>query len=548
MQKGLWLFMLCFAASCTPAKVDRLLVGGVVHLPEGPSRVALAIQGGRIRALVPPEAVPLWRSKAREVVELGGAHVFPGFTESHAHLTGLGFALETVDLTGAGSLAEVVQRLAAKARELPPGSWVQGRGWDQNLWPERAFPTHQALSAAIPDHPVLARRVDGHAALVNRRALELAGIQRSTPDPPGGQILRDGSGEPTGVLVDGAVALVERVLPAPSREEIARRQLAAASKLAALGFTAMHDAGTSAAELAVLRELAASGKLPIRVYAMLQGEDEALLAREFARGVQAVPGSLLTVRAVKLYADGALGSRGAWLAAPYADAPGHYGLEVTPLAKLAAVVEAAKRAGFQPCIHAIGDRAVHEVLRLYHRLLGPASPLRPRIEHAQVVAPEDVPRFAQTGTIASVQPTHCTSDMPWAPARLGGERILWAYRWRSLLAAGARLCLGSDAPVENPDPRLGLWAATTRRTPEGSPPEGYNPQERLTPQEAVAGYTTWAAWAAFEETYRGRIAPGYLADLTIFDRDVTQEGEVLAARVLRTVVGGKDVYLAGSGP
>jgi len=548
MQKGVFFSMLFLASSCSPSKVDRLLVGGVVHLPAGPAKVAVAIHGGRIQALVPAAAEPLWRRHAREVVELGGAHVFAGFTESHAHLTGLGLALETVDLGGASSYEEVVNRLAAKARELPPGSWVQGRGWDQNLWPERAFPTHQALSAAIPDHPVLARRVDGHAVLVNRRAMELAGIDRTTPDPPGGQILRDPSGEPTGVLVDGAVALVEHVLPRPSKDDIARRQMAAAAKLASLGFTAIHDAGTSAAELQVLRELAASGKLPIRVYVMLAGHDAALLAREFARGVQVDPDGLLTVRAVKLYADGALGSRGAWLSAPYADAPGHYGLEVTPLAKLAAVVEAAKQAGFQPCIHAIGDRAVHEVLNLYQRLLGPGSPLRPRIEHAQVVAPEDVPRFASLGVIASVQPTHCTSDMPWAPARLGGERILWAYRWRSLLAAGAQLCLGSDAPVEHPDPRLGLWAATTRRSPQGVPPEGYNPQERLTPEEAVAGYTSWAAWAAFEEAYRGRIAPGYLADLTIFDRDITQEGEMLAARVLRTVVGGKDVYLAGSGP
>jgi predicted amidohydrolase YtcJ len=259
---------------------------------------------------------------------------------------------------------------------------------------------------------------------------------------------------------------------------------------------------------------------------------------------------MLAVRAVKLFADGALGSRGALLSAPYSDDPSTRGLEVTSEARLADVVRRAARAGFQPCIHAIGDAAVTRVLDIYERELGARGDvLRPRVEHAQIVRPEDVPRFAELDAIASVQPIHCTSDMPWAPDRLGPARIAWAYRWRSLLAAGAHLCLGSDVPVASPDPRLGMWAAVTRRTPQGTPSGGWNPAERLSPAEALAGYTSWAAFAAFEEDWRGRIAPGYAADLTVLDRDLTagDPAVILQAKVLRTVVAGRDVFVAGSG-
>ncbi len=536
--------------SCSaPPPCDRLFVGGVVHGPEGPQRLAVAVKDGRIRALVPEAAVASWRGRCQEIVDLAGAHLYPGLTESHGHLTGYGLALETADLTGAGSFREVVERLVRHAEKRPPGSWVLGRGWDQNLWPEKEFPHHQLLSQALPHHPVLARRVDGHAVLVNAKALELAGIGAQTPNPPGGAILRDHAGQPTGVLVDAATELVERLLPQPDEATLERRQLLAANKLASFGITAIHDAGTGRRELASLRRLAAAGQLPLRVYVMLDGSDDRLLTEELGRGVQRDGGGMLTVRAVKLYADGALGSRGAWLSQPYSDAPDQVGLQVTPLERLRELVAKAAAAAFQPCIHAIGDEAVHQVLALYREVLGAqASRLRPRIEHAQVVRPEDVAAFAQGTVVASVQPTHWTSDMPWAPARLGPERIAWAYRWRSLLAAGAHLCLGTDVPVESPDPRLTLWAAVTRQTPAAYPPEGWNPAERLTAQEALQGMTEWASWAAFEEGLRGRIVPGFFADFTVFDRDFTREENVLAARVLRTVVGGKDSYVAGSGP
>ncbi len=544
------LIALASAACAHAPRCDRLLTGGVVHLPGGPQRLEVAIADGRLVALVPPADAAPWRRLAAEVVDLAGAHVFAGMTESHGHFVGYGAALEQVDLGDAASLDEVVARVRQAAAKLAPGAWVLGRGWDQNLWPDQHFPTNHTLSAAVADHPVLLRRVDGHAALANARALAAAGITSATPDPPGGRIVRDAAGQPTGVLLDTAEELLDRAVPAPTAADIERRVLLAGRRLTEFGLTEIHDAGTTAPELAVLRALHAAGRLPLRVYVMLATNDDDFLDGELAAGPRVSRDGMLAVRAVKLFADGALGSRGALLSAPYSDDPSTRGLEVTPEARLADVVRRAARAGFQPCIHAIGDAAVTRVLDIYERELGVrGDALRPRVEHAQTVRPEDVPRFAQEGAIASVQPVHCTSDMPWAPARLGETRLPWAYRWRSLLEAGARLCLGSDVPVASPDPRLGMWAAVTRRTPEGTPPGGWNPAERLSPAEALAGYTNWAAYAAFEEDWRGSIAPGYAADLTVLDRDPTAgaPAAILQTKVLRTVVAGRDVFVAGSG-
>ncbi|MEP0774288.1 MAG: amidohydrolase [Acidobacteriota bacterium] len=538
--------------ACSPVpRADRLLVGGIVHTPRGAERASVAVAEGQILALVEASRDGAWRRAAREVLDLAGAHVYAGFTESHGHLVGLGAALEQVDLRGTTSFEEVIARVQQAAAELPAGSWVLGRGWDQNLWPEKEFPHHDRLSAAVPRHPVLLRRVDGHAALTNRLGLELAGVSAATSDPAGGRILRDAGGEPTGVLVDAAMALVAGHIPQPQAADLERRILRAAQALAGLGFTSFHDAGTSGLTLAVLRRLQEEGRLPIRVYCMLDGSSEELLTAALPRGPWVSGDGRLAVRAVKLYADGALGSRGAWLSAPYSDEPASSGLAVTPPAKLSGLVARIGGAGFQPCVHAIGDAAVTAVLDAFEESLVGAGlkGLRPRVEHAQIVRPEDVPRFAALGAIASVQPTHCTSDMPWVPLRLGQERTAWAYRWRSLLDARAALCLGSDVPVEDADPRLGMWAAVTRRTVEGTPPEGWNLAEALTAEEAILGYTQWAAYAAFEESWRGRILPGFAADFTIFDRDLLAAvpESLREARVLRTVVAGRDAFAAGGG-
>ncbi len=539
------------AAACGSApRCDRLFVGGVVHVSGGEQPLEVAITDGRIVALLPPADAAPWRRAAAEVVDLHGAHVFPGWTESHGHLVAYGAALEEVDLDGATSLDEVVARARQAAAKLPPGAWVLGRGWDQNLWADKSFPTNRSLSAAVPDHPVLLGRVDGHAVLANAAALAAAGVTRATAEPPGGRIVRDAAGEPTGVFLDAAAELVNRAVPTPTAADIERRVRLAGRHLAAFGITQIDDADTLAPELAVLRAMQVAGTLPLRVYVMLNTHDDGFLDGELAAGPRVSRDGMLAVRAVKLFADGALGSRGALLSAPYSDDRSTRGIEVTSEARMADVVGRAVRAGFQPCIHAIGDAAVTRVLNVYERELGARGDvLRPRVEHAQTVRPEDVPRFAEEGAIASVQPIHCTADMPWAPARLGPTRIAWAYRWRSLLDAGARLCLGSDVPVASPDPRLGMWAAVTRRTPEGTPASGWNPAERLSPAEAMAGYTSWAAYAAFEEDWRGRIAPGFAADLTVLDRDPTvgDPAAFLHVKVLRTVVAGRDSFVAGSG-
>jgi hypothetical protein len=526
---------------------DRLFVGGIVHAPGGAYRLEIAVASGRIVALVEPGKAAAWRRSAAEIVDLAGSHVYPGFTESHGHLTSYGAALEQVDLHGAGSFAEVVARVKTAAAKLPAGAWVIGRGWDQNLWPGKRFPTHAALSAAVPDHPALLRRVDGHAAITNARGLALAHIGPTTPDPSGGRIMRDAAGAPTGVLVDTAVELLDRAVPAPSASEIERRIVRGAQHLAQFGVCEIHDAGVTRAELEVLGRLQQEGRLPVRVYVMLDGSDDALLAEQFGGGPRVSRDGMLAVRAVKLFADGALGSRGALLSAPYNDEPSTRGLAVTAPERLAHVIHEAAQAGFQPCVHAIGDAAVTRVLDLYEHELGRGGRnLRPRIEHAQIVRPEDVPRFAVLGVVASVQPTHCTSDMPWVPARLGERRIAWAYRWRSLLDAGAHLALGSDVPVESPDPRLGMWAAVTRRPPEMTPSPPWNPGEALSLHDAVAGYTSWAAYAGFEEDWRGALAPTFAADLTVLDRELAgPEAQILQAKVVRTVVGGRDVAVAG---
>ncbi len=312
--------MTALAAACSRAPhCDRLLVGGQVHTPTGVQRLEVAVEGGRIVALVPPGDAGAWRRSAAEVVDVAGAHLYPGFTESHGHLVGYGASIEQVDLRDAASFAEAVERVKQAAAKLPPGSWVAGRGWDQNRWPEKAFPSHAALSAAVPDHPVVLRRVDGHALLTNARGLAAAGITAATNDPLGGRILRDAAGSPTGVLVDTAEDLLDRAVPAPTAADVERRVLLACNDLAAFGITEFQDAGTTREELSVLRGLERQGRLPLRVYVMLDGGDDQLLDGEFAAGARVGVDGMLAVRAVKLFADGALGSRGAWLAQPYTD-------------------------------------------------------------------------------------------------------------------------------------------------------------------------------------------------------------------------------------
>lgn len=521
---------------------DLLVVGGTIWTmdPDRPAVTALAARDGRVIAIGEPGDLIHLHSPRTRVLDLGGGLAVPGLTDAHAHLIGLGAVLEEVDLRGATSIAEVVARVQ---RSAPPDGWVLGRGWDQNLWPGAAMPTHDPLSAAFPDRPVWLRRVDGHAGWANHATLTAAGISASTPAPQGGEIpLRDGprGREPTGLLVDTAMDLIP--VPRPDRDALRRRVLAAQARVLPLGLTGVHEMGVSQNGDATLRALAASGELQLRLTAYA---DEDWFLRQLQYNLPKRPDHdpRYTLVGVKLYVDGALGSRGAALLAPYDDRPGHRGaLQHTP-AQLASLVQLATRGGWQVAAHAIGDRAIRELLGTLTTLSRQDDP-RLRVEHAQIVDLADIPRFAQLGAVASMQPTHATSDMPWVPARIGTTRLPGAYAWRRFLAAGVPLALGSDFPVELPNPTHGLHAAITRQDAHGQPRGGWLPDQRLSLWQAVAGFTTGAAFAARQEDWRGRLTPGMAADLTCF-RDDLRELAPLAVRdapVLATVIAGRVVW------
>ncbi len=529
-----------------PSMSQKTLVTADVVLtmdPGAPRAEALVLDGDRIDFVGSLVDARRHAGPDAQVEAFPGATVVPGLVDTHAHLTGLGKALAEVDLAGATSVEEAVARVVGAAANLPPSVPVEGRGWDQNDWPGGEFPDHRPLTAAFPDRPVVLRRVDGHALWVNAAALTLGGIDRRTPEPAGGRIVRDEGGEPTGVLVDAAMALVTARLPPPTPGQIRLWIEAAVATCHAVGLTGMHDAGTSAVQLAVLEHMAAEGALPLRVHVMLDADDPAAFAR---LDRPPVSGPFLSVRGFKIFADGALGSRGAHLSAPYADASETRGLALIDPVKLRSWVRRAAEAGYQVGVHAIGDAAAHEVLTVYGEILKPGDDRRFRLEHAQIVAPADQAEMARLGVIAAVQPTHATSDMDWAERRLGPERIRWAYAWRSLRSAGARLALGSDFPVERPAVVDGLLAAITRQDATGRPTGGWYPEERLTPEEALAGFTTDAAYAGFVETRRGRLAPGLDADLTVLGAEPgrASPAEVRAKGVRATIVAGRVVYRA----
>ncbi|HYO75577.1 MAG TPA: amidohydrolase, partial [Thermoanaerobaculia bacterium] len=486
------------------------VVTGAAHTPQ--SNYAVLVSGGTIREIGPAGELRAKHPNAR-MVDASNATILPGLTDAHGHLYGLGVALDVVNLVGTTSYDDVIARVRERAATAAPGAWVVGRGWDQNDWAVKEFPTAAALDAALPDTPVALERVDGHATLANSAAMRAAGVTRATLDPEGGKIVRDANGQPTGVFIDAASGLIDRAMPEVSAAQRKARVLAAAQAIAASGLTEMHDAGIDAATIAAVRELIDEKRFPIRVYAML-GDNEALLDQWFKSGPLVDYGGRLTVRAVKLYVDGALGSRGAALLAPYSDDPANSGLMVSRPEHIEDVARRGRAARFQINTHAIGDRGVRSTIDAYAKA-GVVASDRFRIEHLQVISPPDVPRLVRHGIIASMQPTHATSDMYWAEARLGPERVRGAYAWRTILEAGGRLALGSDFPVEDVNPFFGLYAAVTRQDQKRWPEGGWMPDERLTLTEAIRGFTSDAAFAAFEEKSRGTIEPGKLADLTI---------------------------------
>lgn len=524
---------------------NELIYGPAVLLAgsdQGPkNRYGVVVVEGKIAAVGPFDELRAQHPSAK-LVDVGGTTILPGLTDAHGHLYGLGLSLDTVNLVGADSYDEVIARVKERAARAATGEWILGRGWDQNRWPSKQFPTAAALDAAIPDHPVWLRRVDGHAGLANSVAMRAAGITAAVRDPEGGRIIRDAGGNPTGVFVDGAENLIDSAVPPPSFELRKRRVLAAAQQIAANGLTEMHDAGADSETIRAVRELIDEKRFPIRIYTMIS-DDAALLSEWFRRGPLLAYGDRLTIRSVKLYADGALGSRGAALLAPYSDDPGNSGLLLSTIPHMTDVARRARAAGFQVNTHAIGDRGVHNVIDSYESA-GVQPGERFRIEHFQVAAGDDFARISRSGIIASMQPTHATSDMYWAEDRVGPERIKGAYAWRAVLTSGARLALGSDFPVEAVNPFFGIYAAVTRQDQKGWPPGGWYPDQKLTLAEAVRGFTSDAAYAAFEEASRGTIEPGKLADFTIVDGDLyaTPPADLFKVKVRYTVVGGDIVY------
>jgi predicted amidohydrolase YtcJ len=545
------------ALGCAPSAgrgpaAELVLLGGEVRTldPAMPIASAVAIRDGRIAAVGDAASVASWIGAGTRVVQLGGRGVSPGLVDAHCHLYGLGRSLEEISLRGVTSEAAAVERVAAAASAMAAGEWALGRGWDQNLWKGQAFPSAASLDRALGDRPVALRRIDGHALWASSSALAAAGIDGKTPDPAGGRILRDGNGHPTGVLIDNAMDLVLAEVPKPAPDVITRRiQLAARTAIAA-GLTAVHEMGIDDATIAAYRALADQGRLPIRVRAYLEGSPalaETLSGRLV--DVDRHGDAMFVLGGVKFFVDGALGSRGARLLAPYADEPGSRGLWVTEPPVLARAVEAAASAGWQIAIHAIGDAGVRATSDAGEAARDDVPPARPgrrrvpsfRIEHVQIIAPEDVARMKAVGAVASMQPTHATSDMPWAEARVGSERIKGAYAWRTMLDAGIPLALGSDFPVEEVSPLRGLHAAITRQDEHGAPAGGWYPAQRLTFDEALAGYTVGAAAAVGADDQRGRIAVGMVADLTVYDRPL-RPTSLLETQVDLTVVDGRVVF------
>ncbi len=517
---------------------DLILSGGTVHSADEryPSPQAFAVRGGRFAYVGSLAGAMALRGSATSLIDAGGCTILPGLIDAHLHLTNLGLRLEQAVLDDSRSPEEMIERVAGYAQSSNE-QWILGRGWDENRWEHPIFPAHELLSSVIGDRPAALTRVDGHALLANAPAMAIAGVERSTPDPPGGRIVRDARGEPTGLFIDTAMALIYACVPKPSHERLVAATRAAIAECNRWGVTAVAEPGCDAAVLAAHSELLERGEYSIRNTAMLD-DDPALIAERARSGiVEAAFDGRLWIRSIKLYADGALGSRGAALLKPYSDDPGNSGLILTPQRRIEAVAAAALDTGFQICVHAIGDRANRMVLDTFEmvRKRGGDSLARPRIEHAQVVSPQDIPRFARLDVVAAMQAPHALSDMAWVPARLGPQRLAGAYAWRAIIDTGAIVANGTDAPVE---------PASSARTFAASIAQHGVVDQRMTRAEALASMTSWAAYANFQEALIGSIVPGKYADFVVMDRDwmrVTPE-DILATKILSTFFAGRRVY------
>ncbi len=531
------------AGATAAAQVADLVVENAVIYtvdPKVPKAAALAVKDGKFLAVGNDVKRHIGPSTRR--IDAKGAAIIPGLIDSHVHMRSFGDMLETMDLRGVSSIAEVARRVKEKAASLPPGTWIRGRNWDDTNWGGK-LPVAADLDSAAPNHPVYLSRVDGHAGWANTRALVAGAVDKSTEDPKGGQIIRDGAGNPTGILVDRAQGLVTRKIPPLTVDDVEARLRKAALECARLGMTSVHDAGCSRTELDAYRRLIAKNQLPVRIYFMIGGAGE-LWDEYLKRGPEI--GEKLTVRSIKLVADGAMGSRGAAFFQPYSDAKDNTGLLILQKEYIRDVAKDAVAKGFQVNTHAIGDKANRTVLDAYGEAVGEKKDHRFRVEHAQVVSLPDFALYAKYNVIASIQSTHATSDMRWAVNRLGPDRLLGAWAPRRFLNSGVRITNGSDFPVEDPNPFWGIYAAITRMDHQGNPPGGFMPDQKLSRDETLKSWTLDGAYAAFEEAKKGSITPGKVADFLILNKDImtTPEKEILTALPRVTVLGGEIVYEA----
>lgn len=553
------------AAACNPRPADLVLRNGKIVTvdPQQPEAQAVAISGYTIAAVGSNEAIARYVGPNTQVIDLNGQLAIPGFIEGHGHFMGLGESKMELDLTTAKNFDDIVAMVAGAVGKAQPGDWIEGRGWHQEKWNRvprpnvEGVPLHQALDRVSPNNPVYLTHASGHAALVNGKALELAGVTRATPNPEGGEIVKDARGEPTGLLREAAQRLAGRAL-AEARSKMTPLEIEARNREAvrlagadavSQGVTSFQDAGSSFGTIDLFKKLDAEHALPLRLYVMVRGESDSSLEANLDRYRQVMQGdAFLTVRAIKMVMDGALGSHGAWMLEPYDDLPSSTGLNLIPVEQLKSVAQIAIRHGYQVNTHAIGDRANREVLNVYQAVFQ-ANPdkkdLRWRDEHAQHIDPADQPRFAQLGVIASMQAVHATSDGPWVPKRIGQKRSReGAYVWRNLMQSGAVVTNGTDTPVEDVNPIAGFYASVTRKTADGSL---FYPEQKMTREEALKSYTLNNAYAAFEERFKGSLTPGKLADLTVLSRDImtVPDDSIPAARVVYTIIGGQVRYRQG---
>jgi predicted amidohydrolase YtcJ len=552
-MKNLWYVIgLLVLISCAKEPEITLIhqVNGYT-LTSGSSEVvtfdAIAIQNGKVLE-IGTELDLLAAYPKATLIDAQGKTMIPGLIDAHAHVMGLGESILNVNVMGIRTLDETLQKVRDYANEYTDLAWIQGRGWNQVLWPQNAFPTAQDLDSVVSDRPVWLARVDGHAGWANSAAMQLAGITRDTPDPDGGAIIKDANGEPTGVLIDKAMDLVEAQIPSPTIDEYRLALEASLEEMRSVGLTGVHDAGTGITAFQLMKELADKGKLTTRIYGMISGAGDVFDELSKNGPIEGYANDRLYLRSVKLYSDGALGSRGAAMIEPYSDDPGNFGLLFNTEQEFTSMIDKVVAKGFQAGIHAIGDNGNRVILNSFENVRNAYGDkgLRHRIEHSQIVNMDDIPRFKELDIIASMQPVHATSDMNMAEDRVGPVRILGGYAWRTFLDQGTVIAAGSDFPVELSNPFHGLYSAVTRQNHDGMPVGGWYPNQKISREEALHGFTLGAAYAGHMEKVVGSLEPGKWADFLFIDRDyfTIPDSEIWQIQVLETWVAGEPVFKA----